>query len=173
MLKLSPYDFDQTAKGWRSVPSKGPCYVTAANLIATYRRANWGKLDANSVAISYWHEGQSRAMAGQTNLAIPLLLAGVNPGVAGVSADVDRQTSSIGMANAEYALATVAFLQGDLSALKAARARLAALREPEAYRNLRPPPAAAAKWPPNLNIVDGLIACFGKPYRIAYGCRVK
>ncbi len=24
-------------------------------------------------------------------------------------------------------------------------------------------------WPPNLNVVDGLIACFGKSYEQAYG----
>src|SRR6266542_386560 len=78
MLKLPPYDFDQTDKGWRSI-AKPECNITAADLIGTYRRANWGKLTNNDVAISYWHEGQSRAMAGQTEQAIPLLLAGVNP----------------------------------------------------------------------------------------------
>ena len=171
MLTLSPYDFDQTGKGWRSLDAKPGCHAAAADLIANYRRANWGKIDANGVAISYWHEGQARAMAGETELAIPLLLAGVNPGFTGAGPDVDRQTSTMGMANVEYALATVAFLRGDLPALKSARARLAEIPAPEFYKKIRPEPVGAAKWPPNLNVVDGLIACFGKPYAVAYGCR--
>ena len=28
------------------------------------------------------------------------------------------------------------------------------------------------KWPLNLDVLDGLIACFGQPYNKAYGCRV-
>src|SRR4051794_34591534 len=106
ILKLSPYEFDQTNKGFRSLPSG--CDLATADLIAAYRRANWGKLTNNDVAISYWHEGQSRAFAGQTQLAIPLLLAGVNPGATGLGAGTDRLTKSIGTVNAEYALATVA-----------------------------------------------------------------
>jgi len=171
MLELSPYDFDQTEKGWRSLDAKPGCHVAAADLIATYRRANWGKIDANGVAISYWHEGQARAIGGETKLAIPLLLAGVNPGFTGAGPEVDRQSSPLGMANAQYALATVAFLQADLATLKLARARLAELPAPESYKGIRPEPVGAAKWPPNLNVVDGLIACFGKPYAVAYGCR--
>ncbi len=174
MLQLSPYDFDQTDKGFRSLSSKPGCDVATANLIATYRRSNWGKLDRNAVQISYWHEGQSRAFAGQTELAIPLLLAGVNPGVAGLSAQFDRDNASIGMANAEYGLATVAFLQGDLAGLKTARARLAAVPRPSmwttAMRNSAAPGRPSMNWPPNLNIVDELIRCFGKPYKEAYSC---
>ncbi len=43
-----------------------------------------------------------------------------------------------------------------------------------------PPPAAAdlktrygqaLVWPDNLDVVDGLIACFGRSYKVAYACR--
>lgn len=174
MMKLSPFDFDQTEKGFRSLANKPDCDVATANLIATYRRSNWGKLDQNELQISYWHEGQSRAFAGQTELAIPLLLAGVNPGMAGLGGQLDRDNPSIGMANAEYALATVAFLQRDLAALNKARARLAALPTPNMWTTAMEKTPAAARpsmsWPPNLNIVDQLIRCFGKSYREAYSC---
>ena len=174
MMKLSPFDFDQTEKGFRSLANKPDCDVATANLIATYRRSNWGKLDQNQLQISYWHEGQSRAFAGQTELAIPLLLAGVNPGVAGLGEQLDHDNASIGMANAEYAMATVAFLQGDLAALNKARARLAALPRPSMWATAMEKTPAAARpsmnWPPNLNIIDQLIRCFGKSYREAYSC---
>lgn len=174
MMKLSPYDFDQTGRGWRSLDAITGCHIAAADLIATYRRANWGKIDPNGTAVSYWHEGQTRAMGGETDLAIPLLFAGVNPGFTGAGAAVDKEALPIGEANAEYALATVAFLQGNLEALKNARARLAAIPEPNSYVEMIKKSHAsiskAAEWPPNLNIVDELIHCFGKPYSVAYAC---
>ena len=174
MLKLSPYEFDQTAKGWRSLRAKPGCDIATANLIATYRRANREKLDQNEMQISYWHEGQKRAEAGQTGEAIPLLLAGVNPGMTGTRAVDGRENALIGLANAQYALATVAFLQGDLDGLKKARARLASLPEPSIWAKLveRTPATlqSSMRWPPNLNIVDELIRCFGKPYKEAYNC---
>jgi hypothetical protein len=32
---------------------------------------------------------------------------------------------------------------------------------------------AKVRWPPNLDVVEGLVHCFNKPYRVAYGseCR--
>jgi hypothetical protein len=99
-----------------------------------------------------------------------LLLGSVAP-----AKDNDPSSVAFAQAWAEYALATVAFLHHDLPALKAARARLVAIPEPPEYQQFLKtvPPAglAAAKWPLNLNVVDGLITCFGKPYSEAYGCR--
>jgi hypothetical protein len=169
MLKLTTHDFDQTERGWRTLADRG-CNLEAAELIAAYRQAKWSKLNSNDVAFSYWHEGQSRAMAGRNTEAIPFLLAGVNP-------TADPAGSPIALAFSENALATVAFLQNDLAGLKAARARLAAIPEPamfaEMKRNSPPELRAVLKWPMNLDKVDGLIACFGKPYAIAYGCDAK
>ena len=151
MLDMSPEDFDQSPQGWRSLQAKGDCFAETADLIAGYRERHWRTLQLYELHISYWHEGQVRALASQTELAIKLLLAGVSP------------QSTYGFS--EYALATVAFLQNDLEALKSARARLAATPRPVEF--------AGAKWPPNLDVVDGLIACFGRPYREAYSatCR--
>lgn len=160
MLRLSPDDFDQNwTKGWRPLASKPQCRVAAADLIGEYRKANWGKLQPHELHINYWHEGQLRAAAGQTDAAIPLLLAGVGP-------------DSINGAFVHYAMATVAFLQRDLPALEAARARLAALPVPQWYEEETKKGSTAApimKWPLNLDVVDGLIKCFSKPYSEAYG----
>ncbi len=146
MLRLSPYEFDQGPAGWRSLEPKYSCYIEMANLIATHREKHWGSLPPEWLHASYWHEGQARALAGQTDAAVKLLLAGVDPhSIWGFS---------------DYALATVAFLQNDLQGLKSARARLAGLPRPTEFDG--------AKWPPNLEVVDGLLTCFGKPYSEAY-----
>jgi hypothetical protein len=170
MLKLSPDDFDQTQKGWRSVGDKPECNLAAADLIASYRAANWSKLTPSQAQLSYWHEGQARAMGGQSDKAIPFLLAGVNP-------TADQDLSPFALAFSEYAIATVAFLQKDLSALKAARARLAAIPEPAKFgefkQNSPPELRDLVKWPLNLDKVDGLILCFDEPYAEAYGCDAK
>ena len=158
MLRLSPHDFDQNeTKGWRPLSAHPECRLAAADLIREYRNANWGKLLPHEAHINYWHEGQLRASAGETEAAIPLLLAGVNP------ASIDGFP--------HYAMATVAFLQRDLSALKQARARLAALPVPQWFDEMKrnAPAARKMKWPLNLDVVDGLIRCFHKPYSEAYG----
>ena len=55
----------------------------------------------------------------------------------------------------DYVSANEAFLRGDLDALKAARERIAAGPKLNGV-------------PANLDVVDRLIARFGKPYRNAY-----
>jgi hypothetical protein len=152
MLNMAPEEFDQGAQGWRALATKMGCDAQTANLIAEYRGRHWGQLKQHELHISYWHEGQARAMAGESQGAIPLLLAGINP------------SSDFGFS--DYALATVAFLHHDLDGLKAARARLAVLPRPSWL-------PIEEKWPQNLDVVDGLLACFEKPYREAYSgpCR--
>ena len=76
----------------------------------------------------------------------------------------------------DYALGTVAFLQGDLSELKAARKRLAKVPEPEWFKKeqeeIRAQTGDAPTWPINLNVLDMLLACWGRPYAVAYqGCQ--
>ena len=76
--------------------------------------------------------------------------------------------------------ATIAFLKRDKAQLLENRAKLAALPKPEGHdarvaafekKYGQPGPS----WPPNLDAVDGLIACFDKPYAEAYSfaCREK
>lgn len=70
----------------------------------------------------------------------------------------------------EYVNASIAFLERDLAALRAARVRLADLPVPSDFAALD---GSAVRhdpvWPLNLDVVDGLLACFGKPYEEAYG----
>jgi hypothetical protein len=140
-------------------------------LIAAYRQAHFAIVNPSALQMSYWHEGQERAFQGRNDLAVTLLLASVQP----PKSDVP-EALFISLAWTDYALATVAFLNGDKHSLERARGRLAAVPEPASYSafyqtvpaNLK----AALKWPPNLNVVDGLIACFGRPYAKAYSCKV-
>jgi hypothetical protein len=77
--------------------------------------------------------------------------------------------------------ATIAFLKRDRVALVEARARLAAVRPmngavvQDGFLSLPTSSGQVVKvrWPVNLDVVDGLVHCFDKPYRTAYGreCR--
>ena len=174
MLTLSEDAFDQDLSngggGWRRVANIPGCEVAAADLIAQYRDAH-----PQSASVLTWHEGQLRASGGQNELAIPLLLAArKDPGVdlAGWNAYVD---------------ATVAFLQRDKSALIAARQKLLAVPYVEVegmpplqdgYVTFPTPPGQPIlrfRWPINIEVVDGLLNCFDKPYKEASGeiCKVK
>lgn len=154
MLALSQQAFDQDlAGGWRPLAQRAECRLAAADLIRDYREAR-----RNQAEILFWHEGQLRAIAGQTAQAIALFERarkaedpfGWNP----------------------YVDATIAFLRGERAALLAARERLTQVPRPanfpERDANGRP-----TRWPLNLDVVDGFIACFGRPYGEAYGasCR--
>lgn len=158
MLALSPSAFDQDPKnGWRPLADTEGCQKAAADLIQNYINRNWASLNPRTLHVMYWHLGQMEAMAGDYREAIPFLMAGAGPS--------DR-SRIIGFQ--EYALGTIAFLQGDLEALKAARARLSATPMPEGFT-----PDSQHRWPLNLDVLDGLIRCFGSSYAQAYGstCR--
>lgn len=164
VLALSPQAFDQDMNGgWRTLASKQACWTEAADLLAAYRDARWDRLRPNELHINYWHEGQMRAMIGQNERAVGLLMAGGGP------------TSTGGFA--DYALGTIAFLNRDREALKSARARLAARPEPADFKaqraNFKSKFNVDLRWPLNLDVLDGLIKCFDKPYSVAYGdsCR--
>ncbi|HWQ87476.1 hypothetical protein [Brevundimonas sp.] len=159
MLAMSLHDFDQTEAGWRSLDAEG-CQRQAAEAIGRYRTVNAQALGEEADTL-IWHEGQMRAFAGDTEEAIRLMLIGR-----------DRDSD----ATQPYTDATIAFLRRDRPALLAARERLVALPVPEAFARAAARYAAsypdhpALTWPLNLNIVDGLIACFDRPYREAYAC---
>lgn len=161
MLAVSPTAFDQDLEGgWRPLAQRPECVETAADLLAAYRQAQWANLRPGDLHSNYWHEGQLRAELGQKSRAIRLLLAGVNPNI-----------STDGFH--DYALGTVAFLNDDMEGLQAARDRLAATPQPENWAEtsarLREQFGSDMKWPINLKVLDGFIACFGKPYKEAYG----
>lgn len=152
MLRLEQRAFDQDLQGgWRVIADRPGCSIAAADLIREYRKSH-GSEDR----ILYWHEGQLRATAGQTSAALRLFGRSYKEG-----------RDAIGW-NA-YVDATIAFLRRNRPGLLAARERLLLIpRSPDwSPRGPDGKPLAIA-WPPNLNVVDGFIACFGQPYAKAY-----
>lgn len=161
LLALSPMAFDQDLQGgWRPLAQRSECVEIAADLLAQYRQVQWDNLTPGDLHSNFWHEGQLRAELGQKDRAIRLLLAGVNPNI-----------STDGFEN--YALGTVAFLNNDSEGLQSARTRLRATPQPENWAEtsarFRKQFGFEMKWPMNLNVLDGLTACFGRPYKEAYG----
>ncbi len=164
-LSLPVEEFDRTlGKGWRIVGDVEGCERAGANLIAAYR----DEVLAQRIAGLDWHEAQLRASAGEVDKAIALFER--NLAFRHLSA---AETGHY--ADVLYGEATVAFLRGDRSLLEQKRSELAALPRPDwfdalatEYRARSPAGAATLAWPMNLNVVDGLLACFGKPYREAY-----
>lgn len=151
MLALDERTFDQDGKtGWRILEENPRCYVAAADIIRDYRKAHH-----SSASILFWHEGQMRASAGQTKAAIPLFeKSRKQPDPAGWNLYVDG---------------TIAFLRHDRHALQAARDRLAALPTPADWHAVGPDGKPfPIKWPPNLNVLDGLLKCFDRSYDEAY-----
>ena len=154
MLALDQRAFDQDMEGgWRRLARDPACRIAAADLIRAYREAH-----GPGGGILYWHEGQLRAGAGQTEAAIALFHQSRNP------------DDPFGWDH--YVDASIAFLRRDRAALLAARDALARLPRPSDFEPRDPQgrPIQLA-WPPNLNVVDALVACFGRPYEEAYDCR--
>lgn len=152
MLALDQAAFDQDlAGGWRELAQRDGCTADAAQLINVYREAN-----APGSGILYWHEGQLRAQLGETEVASALFEKS------------RRENDAFGWNH--YVDASVAFLKGDRASLEAARYALAKLPRPTGF-DPRGPDGKPIKiaWPPNLNVVDGLLQCFGTSYAEAYG----
>ncbi len=154
MLELKQHDFDQAFdSGWRAVNKKGACNLTAADLIREYIEKN-----GEDGVIMTWHEGQLRAMAGQTERAIRLFEDARNP-----PDEDDWFGWNI------YVDASIAFLKKDHDALVQAKEKLVILPRPDGYNPVdsfgKP---VSIRWPPNLNVVDGLLECFSDSYDYAY-----
>ena len=170
LLSLDEAAFDQDVPngGWRRVGNIPGCEAAAAELIAAYR----AKHPESSSTVA-WHQGQMLASAGMSEEAIPVL----------ESAKKDPSQDVAGWNH--YVDATIAFLSGDKERLEQARDQLAAV--PYEARPGLPPlvdgyieftgqpgqPPIRTRWPPNIDVVEGLISCFGRPYSEAYGrsCR--
>jgi hypothetical protein len=157
MMRLEFDAFDRTPEsGWRIVGNMPGCESVAADLIARYRTE---KIDDQRRGLMH-HEAQLRAAAGQTDTAIALL------------EQVRAMETAPEMI--AYRDAEIAFLRGDLAALRAARQRLLAVPAPDHFAATtarfrerfpdQPPPT----WPLNIEVVNGFVACFGRPYREAY-----
>lgn len=168
LLALDEDRFDQDFnRGWRALAAKPGCKLAAADLLRDYRQAH-----DNEAGLLYWHEAQLRAMAGQSEAAIDLMEKSRQPAgrdQAGWNAYVD---------------ASIAFLRKDRPALEQARQSLAAVPFPSdkgmpplkdglVELPMKGGKTMKMRWPPNIDVVDGFIRCFDKPYEAAYGsaCR--
>lgn len=157
-LALDFMAFDQTMEaGWREVANRDGCEVAAADLIKEYRTTK-SDLSEGMLSTMRWHEGQMRAEAGQNEQAIALFETTYK----------DKENDSFGWNY--YVDATIAFLEQDREALSTAREQLAALPKPSDM-NMKDADGNPVKidWPPNLKVVDGFVACFGKSYAESYG----
>src|ERR1044072_8415852 len=127
LLALDQRAVDQDMRGgWRALAQRDGCMEAAADLLRAYRERH-----GQDALLLYWHEGQLRATLGATEEAIELFKKAYDA----------RDTPSATAWNL-YAVATIAFLQQDKSALLTARDRLASLPRP---------PGVSAGWPMNLN----------------------
>lgn len=162
MLALDQDKFDQDMTGgWRALAAKPGCDLAAADLLRDYRLAHG--LEAS---ILYWHEGQLRASAGQTDQAIALLARSYRgPG------------GKFGWN--EYVDASIAFLRRDRAAFDDAWRRLAAIAPMPGVKDgylevtMANGSMHKSRWPMNIGVVEGFAQCFDKPYREAYSsaCR--
>jgi hypothetical protein len=168
LLALDEQSFDQDLAngggGWRGLASKQECELVAADLIAEYRSAR--NLES---PLLFWHEGQLRAFSGQYAQAISLLKNSYKP-----------KQQDFGW-NA-YADATIAFLRSDRQELDKALANLKStpappdetLKDGKLEMTLSDGTKTTMLWPLNVDVVEGLQRCLGKPYREAYSsaCRL-
>lgn len=165
LLALDQQAFDQDlVGGWRPIAQRDGCRLAAAELIREYReRALAAGSTVEDVHILFWHEGQLRAFEGQRREAGELFRRSFS--------------ESSSRSWVLYAQASIAYLEGDREAAESARAALSELPVPEGWAEeaaaVRKEHGFEMKWPPNLDVVDGMLRCFDKPYSEAYGsaCR--
>ena len=153
MLALDYDSFDQDLTGgWRLLTERG-CDAEAAELIREWRYVN-----RSNVGVLYWHEGQMRAFAGQTEEALELLQLGYK------SPFLD---GDFGFNH--YVDGTIAFLIRDREMFDAALASLQAVPVPEeAFYTTPEGEVRQMDWPPNLSVMQAMGRCWDKSYREAY-----
>jgi hypothetical protein len=134
------FDLSTGTTGWRSLLNRG-CPATASAAIARYIAAHRSSLAREELRLLQFHQGQTLALAGRHKDAIGPLRE-----------SLDGQPTKEWAA---YVEATIAFLDSDRTSLRSARDRYAAESKPGSTR---------------LRIIDGLIACFEKPYAVAWMC---
>lgn len=162
MMRLDFEAFDQDLEGgWRILGSTKGCEVETADLLHKYRTL---KIDGQRQSLMH-HEMQLRGAAGQYDVAVALAR--------------DVLEFDLPPVMQAYHEAELAFFARDHDALLAARRALAAVPMPKGFAKSaeqyleKYPDQPPLVWPINLDVVDGLIACFDKPYSEAYSfsCR--
>jgi hypothetical protein len=165
LLALGEHEFDQDhGGGWRKLAAQPGCELVAADLLRDYRQAH-----RNEAGILYWHEGQLRAFGGQNEQAVAVMEKSREP------------ASKDAFGWNPYVDATVAFLRRDRPALERAHRALLAVAPPAGENvkdgvfeaNMADGSKVKMRWPPNIDVVEGLLHCFDRPYRDAYAqaCR--
>jgi hypothetical protein len=163
-LKKSFKDFDQDLNnGWRKLSNR-ECFLQSAQLIGQYIDKNQKTLNNSQIQMLKWHQAQNYANIPDYSSARQILL----------QLKYDDEVFEA------YRKATIAFLENDFATLKSARYELSIIPRPDGFdqeaRVFKEKYNKAIIWPPNLDVVDGLIKCFDKPYKIAYSdanCRLK
>ena len=156
LLTLSFKEFDQQqGSGWRPLYAS-KCYIEAASLLKEYVKRH--PRTAQEQYMLPFHTGQLFALAGEQAEAIQWMEKGYSNDRFGPikwNAFVD---------------ANVAFLKQDYKALLKQRNLIN--QQPAMTERPGVPKWAVGKKM-NLDVVDGFIACFKKPYDVAYGdeCR--
>lgn len=156
LLDLPFKQFDQQAgSGWRPLYAR-KCYIEAASLLKAYVKEH--PTIARKQYMLAFHTGQMFALAGEYPKAIHWMEKGYS----------NRKSDLIDW-NA-FVNANIAFLKHDYAALL--RQRSLINQEPAMPDQPLVPSWAVGKKM-NLDVVDGFIACFAKPYELAYGdsCR--
>ena len=141
-LPFEAFDQDQNG-GWRALDKQG-CPAEAAILIERYSFQYDSK-----VRILRWHLSQMHAISGNFPEAIATAEASINP----------RQEAQHPLFDwNDYVFATVAFLRSDRATFDRHHEflRIATEKEPDNQRNL--------------DVLQRLKACFGRPYKEAYSC---
>ncbi len=154
MLDLPFAAFDQGAEGWRSLDGSLACADHADDVLAAYRSRHGPALGPANASLLMWHEAQVLAIQGDSARSLDLMRKAAYPG--------EPQWQQL------YREGSIAFLEGEMAGLQTARDRLAGLPRDA---SLVVPDGKAVTWPPNLDVLDGFISCFGKPYSVAYACR--
>jgi tRNA A-37 threonylcarbamoyl transferase component Bud32 len=146
-LDLSYQQFDQTYhSGWRVLAQDEKGFREAAALIEAYLLHD--NLNNSERVNLHFHAAQCLAFAGDAKSVLDALGHLKQAHYVNEPPDIPLRWN-------DYVSANEAFLKGDLDALKAARERIAAGPKLNGV-------------PANLDVVDRLIARFGKPYRNAY-----
>lgn len=170
MLNLDPNTFDQDESvGFRLLGNRRECRIAAADVIAVYIKKHHLELARNWQIPSFkWHEATMRALGGDSKGAIRLMKQSIKPEV---GPPEFTGWTEFALPWNQYVRATIAFLNHDRAALQRAREQLAKAPMPAEFAKIDTSQTGGVlpPWPQNLDVVDGLIACFGKPYDEAFG----
>jgi len=162
------------AGGWRAVAARDGCGLVAAELIALWRQRHIEELAHGQLKILWWHEGQVLAEAGDYTAAVDRLRKARefrdSPPPADAPAEEIATWKAMTAVREGWEDANIAFLRRDRAALVAARDRMIAVPEPDAYRALQDVleerTGQRMAWPLNIESVERMIACFDHRYGV-------